>query len=674
MKRWLLIWPMWIHVVSFAQEIPVTAERQLEQVASMDDQDLEDDLLVQQLEQYALHKLDINGEAAEILVQYGIASMQQSQNLGNYRRLFGELVHIVELQAVPGWDPAFIRRILPFIEIKERTAVVSSLSARWKGGEHSVIFRISRSLQLTDEFRKDGNGSKKYEGDPLRVFFRYRYVFRDKLQYGITGEKDAGEKFNPATGGFDFYSAHLFMRDVGRIKTLALGDFTVNMGQGLVHWQSLAFKKSADAMGIKRQSPVLRPYNSAGEFNFFRGAGIGLAFKRWQLTLFGSMRRISTNHDADPSGNGQVFTSFLRSGYNRTITELADRNNTRQLTTGMVLSYRAGSLRLAVNGIYYKYSLPQLKNDDPYNLFAIRGDRWYNGSIDLMYTWKNLHWFGEMAVDMLQHPAGMAGLVASMGRSADFSLLYRGLHKAYQSVSGNAFSENTYPGNERGLYAGLSFRPATAWKADLYFDFYYFPWLRYRVNAPSLGRDWMLQVAWSPNKQVEISSRVRKNSGERNSSSEDVVVDFPVGRSAFNWRTQINFKASKNVSLRNRTEVVISNPGSSKGFLASADLIYKTMQKPYDVNLRIQYFQTDDYESRLYAYENDVLYAQSVPVFAGSGFRYYIMLRWDLTRHLNIWLRYAATTTQVTVDPAVSSTTTVVPIKSEIKFQARLLF
>jgi hypothetical protein len=89
-------------------------------------------------------------------------------------------------------------------------------------------------------------------------------------------DKDAGEQFFKGAQkyGFDFYSFHLFARKLGSIQALALGDFTVNMGQGLIQWQSLAFRKSVDILGIKRQSPVLRPYNSAGEFSFHRGAGI----------------------------------------------------------------------------------------------------------------------------------------------------------------------------------------------------------------------------------------------------------------------------------------------------------------------------------------------------------------------------------------------------------------
>lgn len=52
---------------------------------------------------------------------------------------------------------------------------------------------------------------------------------------------------NPFKGrqkaGFDFYSVHLFARRLGIIQSLAIGDFTVNLGQGLIQWQSLAFKK-----------------------------------------------------------------------------------------------------------------------------------------------------------------------------------------------------------------------------------------------------------------------------------------------------------------------------------------------------------------------------------------------------------------------------------------------
>ena len=42
-----------------------------------------------------------------------------------------------------------------------------------------------------------------------------------------------------------FYSAHFFLRKAGIIKDLALGDFTVSMGQGLILWQGMATGKGS---------------------------------------------------------------------------------------------------------------------------------------------------------------------------------------------------------------------------------------------------------------------------------------------------------------------------------------------------------------------------------------------------------------------------------------------
>ena len=80
---------------------------------------------------------------------------------------------------------------------------------------------------------------------------------------------------------------------------MAMGDYTVNLGQGLIQWQSLAFEKSPEVMAIKRQAPVLVPYRSAGEFYFNRGIGITLQKGRFETTAFASYKKISGNIVSD---------------------------------------------------------------------------------------------------------------------------------------------------------------------------------------------------------------------------------------------------------------------------------------------------------------------------------------------------------------------------------------
>ena len=60
-------------------------------------------------------------------------------------------------------------------------------------------------------------------------------------------------------------------------------------------------------------------------------------------------------------------------------------------------------------------------------------------------------------------------------------------------------------------------------------------------------------------------------------------------------------------------------------------------------NISLQYFETDGYNSRLYAYENDVLYGYSIPVFYDKGYRYYVNISYDVNKKLSFWCRFSQT-------------------------------
>ena len=79
------------------------------------------------------------------------------------------------------------------------------------------------------------------------------------------------------------------------------------------------------------------------------------------------------------------------------------------------------------------------------------------------------------------------------------------------------------------------------------------------------------------------------------------------------------------------------------GFLAYQDLVFRKLGSPLQLTGRICLFDTDDYDARIYAYENDVLYAYSVPAFSDQGMRLYAIARYTVTRGIDIWLRYAQT-------------------------------
>ena len=654
--RILLTWVcmFFIFLNAFAQVTePVTSntEQQLENITeNNEDQETEDDSYLQQMVQFIKNPIALNEADVADLNQLRILTPIQIQNFILYRNLVGKLIDVYELQAVPGWDIGTIQKIRPCISVSTQVSFAGTLKSRIKKGEHIILFRLSQVPERSKGYLIDSSTATNfYPGSPQKLLLRYKYNYKNLFQYGIVAEKDAGEQFfkGKQKQGFDFYSAHIFIRKIGIIKSLAIGDFTVNLGQGLTQWQSLAFKKSVDVMNIKREGEVLRPYNSAGEINFHRGLAVTLAKKNWQLTVFGSYRKIDANFVADTSQSRDDFVSSLQtSGYHRTKSETDDKAIQRQLTFGGNFSYLQKRLHLGINAVQYKFKFPLVKSADPYNKYALSGSSFGNYSFDYSYTFRNMHFFGEAAFTSSFSKAFVNGLLISASSRVDLSLLYRNISKSYQSLYTYAFTEGTYPTNEKGLYAGISIRPGSAWRIDAYADFYKFPWLRYRVDAPSTGSDYLIQLNYKPNKQLEIYTRYHAESKAINSNPAQLTISPVIQQPKKNWRTQVSYKINTAVSIRSRAEIVWfdkSGAAEEQGFLIYFDFIYKPFLRPFSGNIRMQYFDTEGYNSRIYAYENDVFYSFSIPVFYEKGYRYYANINYDLNKKISFWIKWAQT-------------------------------
>jgi predicted porin len=65
------------------------------------------------------------------------------------------------------------------------------------------------------------------------------------------------------------------------------------------------------------------------------------------------------------------------------------------------------------------------------------------------------------------------------------------------------------------------------------------------------------------------------------------------------------------------------------------------MGSKFSGNIRFAIFETSGFDTRVYAFENDVLYAYSVPAYQGKGIRFYVNGRYKLSRNTDLWIRYA---------------------------------
>ena len=630
-------------------EPPPVVEQQLENLTEAnEDMETEDDSYLQELVHFIKDPINLNYADEGQLQELKLLSPIQINNLISYRNLLGNFINIYELQAIPGWDVTLIRRLKPYITIDSKTDVFNSIGSRLKNGDNILLVRATQVLEKSRGYLPDSNATNFYPGSPQKILVRYKYIFKNLLQYGITAEKDAGEQFfkGAQKSGFDFYSAHFFLRNLGIVKSLAIGDFTVSLGQGLIQWQSLAFKKGGDVLNIKRQADVLRPYNSAGEIEFNRGAGITLKKNNWEATGFVSYRKLDANFNVDTLNFEDFVSSLQTSGYHRTASEIEDKNSQGQLSFGGNLAYSANRLHIGVNGVHYNFKHTITKPPYLYNAYALSGKTAGNYSVDYSYTYKNLHFFGEAATDEDLDKAFINGLLLSVDSHVAMSFLYRKISRGYQSLHTNAFTENTFPTNESGFYSGISITPIDFIRIDAYADFYYFPWLKYRVDAPTSGNDYMIQITYKPNKQAEIYTRYRTERKPINYNPYDIALNPVIVKPKQGLRTQFSYKINSTFTFRSRVELSwFDKKGDApeNGFLIYTDVLYKPLLKPFSGNMRLQYFETDGYDSRLYAFENDVLYGYSIPVFFDKGYRYYVNVNYDLSKRISVWARFAQT-------------------------------
>lgn len=665
-----------------------------------------------------LDPIDLNHTDAQELSTILLLSDVQISAILQHVERHGKLLSIYELQSVNSMDARTIALIRPFVEVRENPlGSTASFREIMKQGTHELTVRSTMSVQSRrgfmdrpNPFGKDyvdadgdalpdfGNASvldslrrnnRLYLGSPFRVYTRYRFRYRQNISFGFTAEKDEGEQFFKGTqpNGFDYYSAHFFVRNIGRLKALAIGDYQAQFGQGLTFWNGLGFAaKSSFTMNVKRNAPGLAPYTSVNENLFLRGAAATFEVgKHFEVTAFGSRKRIDANLSAPNAGdslgtnvdNEIIFSSFLEDGFHRTYNELDNKDALGETILGGHAVYKQRNMSIGATAAHVAYSGDLQRNAQPYNQFDFNGTENTTAGLDWNVLYRNLTWFGEAATSANGGMAMNTGLLLSLDKRVSMSLLYRNYGRDYHGLYSVAFAEGTNPWNERGLFTGLEIRPNRQWTINAYFDQFTFPWLRFLTDAPSSGFDWLAQVNWRPSKQVEIYGRVRHQDRARNTEDDIDGIDYLVRVEQTNYRVNASYKVSESVSLRTRVETVDFQRGKSPlehGFLMYQDIVHRPLSSPLELTLRFALFDTEGYDPRIYAYENDLIGVFSIPPYYGRGIRWYAMARVTPLRRVDVWLRYGAFVFQDETVLGSGLQEISGNVRSDLKMQVRWIF
>lgn len=625
--------------------------------------------------------INLNRTSEDELKRLGLLNDFQINNLLEHIAKNGRLITIYEIQAIEGFDLETIYNILPFIKVSDNFDSPNiTFKEMMKNGGHEVFIRDSRTLEDAkgfsdiDDSTLAASPNSRYLGSRDQVYFKYRFKYGNNVSWGIVGEKDRGEEFFKGTqkSGFDFYSAHLFLQNFGKVKELALGDYQVQIGQGLTFWTGRRTLFSAYTLDVKRNAKTLKPYTSAMEFGFLRGGAANVKLGKFEVLGFFSRKNIdgsvslNTDVTSELGVDELTFSSFVVGGYHRTSSEIEKRKTIGETIFGSQVAYKLQRLQLGVSAVQMMWTGNFQKDLQTYNQFEFTGNKNLNIGANYNYVIRNFNFFGEVARSSSGGTAIISGSLITLDPRLTMAVIYRNYSRDFHIMSnlnyGNGIGSGYRTSNERGLYIGLEAKPTHNLIFNAYFDQYKYPWLTSSITAPSSGNQYLLQGTYKPNKKFESYIRFRQKNratngnitltdGSSNGITQDYVfntvgIDPVVDAISQQYRWQLSYKVSDAVTLKSRVEYsryLQEEQDAENGMMAYQDIIYTPMSKPYQITMRYQLFDTDGYNTGISVFENTVLYAYSLSRVYGRGSRAYLLVRYRIRRNIDFWIRIAQT-------------------------------
>ncbi len=652
---------VWSHLLMARQAPPnppledIDINAFIQQLFANQDEDVNYDELYESLFQLYTSPLDVNSASFEELGSLYILNPIQIESLLNYRKLNGPLLSLYELQSVPDFDLATIRSIRPFVTIlsTENRLTKTLLQRIAQERNNYLLLRTESTLENAKGYTAadtalDGNLSSRYAGSPFKYFARFRVSHTNDFSLGFTAEKDAGEAIawnhSKRLYGADFYSFHAQIKNQGRFKSINIGDYQLQMGQGLVFGAGFAAGKGAETLlTVKRNSTGLLPYTSVLESGFFRGAAATYVLGKWELTALASRlgQDGTLKYDSITDEPETYISSILNSGFHRTPTELASRNQIIEHDLGANITYKGNSFQVGINSLYTGFSSPIQKSPRLYNQFEFSGKTNMISSVYFSKLWQNTQFFGEAARSSSGGWGAIGGAMVSITNKLGASMVARNYERSFHSFYARSFGENSRNINEKGVYWGIKWKASSRLLVTAYYDKFSFPWLKYDADTPSEGHEYLAMTTYNFNKLTKLSAQYRQKSKPKNNIEPINNVRTPVPTARENFLLSLDHDTGHILSFKSSVQLsrFEQQERKSTGYALIQDLNL-TLNK-WRLSSRFAVFDTEDYDNRLYSYEKDVLYAFSIPAYAGKGIRTFLLLRYQLNNKITIWGRWA---------------------------------
>ncbi len=627
----------------------------VESLFNSQSEDLNYEDLYEQLLLHYENPLDINSASFTELQGLFILTQEQILHLRAHITDFGPLLSIYELAYIEGFDMLTIEKLIPFVRIdplaigKDDRPLLQRITSP---GRQYIIYRFERILEEKRGFSDPQNlGDTRYLGNPNKHYLRYRSTHRGDYSLGFTFEKDPGETFQWSPKkhqyGVDYLSAHLMLENKGKWHRFIIGDYQLQLGQGLLLGAGFGVGKgAATTTSAERVHYGIRPYTSVIEGGFLRGAAATYKWKdHWYFTGFLSHSRQDASLRADEETFESFFSSIQLTGFHRTPNEISNRKQITETVYGFNLHHQPDDLKQwGIIAFINRFSTDLRRPDLPHNRFEFQGSENINASMYGNYSWRKFRFFGELGISKSGGMGALGGFTTTLAPRLDFAMLWRNYARDFHALRGNAFAEGSRNINEQGVYWGFQYTLNNKFFVNAYFDSFRFPWLRFRVDRPSKGNDYLVRFNYLPSRKIHMYVQYRKRVKEENTNLEDLERTIVLPGIREQWLAQLDFSTNSKLSFKSRLQAsqFTIDKVRTTGIALMQDVIYQ--QKKITISGRLAIFDTEGAQNRQYAYERDVLFAFSIPAYGGRGIRNYLLLQYKWSRNIDFWARFAQTT------------------------------
>ena len=574
------------------------------------------------LSEHADNKMSINSITKEELEALTFLSGEQIEGIVEYVYKYKPLKTLSELVLVEPLDAVSRHLLLHFLTLDAIQAeTFPGFETAFKYGRSTFMAMAKIPLE------KQNLSGNRYLGYALKHQLRYKFQFSDYLKVGFTASQDMGEPFFQYKNkdGYDFYTYYLALQRIGIIKQMVIGRYRLKTGMGLVINNDFNFGKQISLASIDKVNTNIRGHSSASSANFMQGLAATLSWSKcFETTLWTSYRTI----DATLTKDKESIATLLKTGLHRTESEMDRKNNAYQWAGGLRVGWKRNGFGIGLTTAFTGFSKPLLPNKKQlYKQFYPEGSTFYNIGVDYSYLSRRVVVHGETAMNDQKAFATINSINYQLTSLLKLTLLQRWYSYRYYSLLGSAFNEGRHLQNESGLFLGASYNPIQSLSITGYVDFAYFPWPKYQVSEASWAVEPFLSVKWQQKSWsylLRYKCKVRPKEDKKNELITNETVHktrFSLGYDGTKWGVQTNVDVVYHHFLEN-----------SLGWRLEQSGFFKT--NTCNIFGTISYYNTDDYDSRIYAYERGLLYQFSFPMFYGKGFHYALGNRWDINNSL----------------------------------------